>query len=624
MAPLSPKKRVSEGYTLMPAMSKTVVTALVLGLALSAWACRQTEPEPEPVSGAVDVAILVTVDGLVPADLRMFGGDVEMPALERVASMGRAWDDAWTAIPMTRPAVATYLTGLAPDRHGVRDDLFSPLSSEPATLATAFAGAGYRTAAFPDSSFLGALSGLHRGFDVVADPLWPATDATRWQPDIRLPDEVAQDFGSWLDTLAEDDRYFAWVHLSGPLVLQMWDLGSEIGLSQDMKRKRAKRPDNSAAQPPGPEDLDAALGSILDHLERRGDLARALIVVAGTQADATGGAEDLAGPGFSIAPGAIRVPVVFGWAGAGKIRAEDEPVWAPDVTATIARAAGLQLAEDAEGVSLLESVPSDRIIIAWSWATLDQMGWRAQRTARAGEILRVEGLEDWTRNLDDPAMEVVEADAARLAEALVSRAEPAAPAVPIDLIRPILEARGLTLNPVPSEGRLFGDPVTRREVSRKLLGARSMIRRQRARPVVRLFEEARVLDPENLGVNLDEGQMVTSRNATRATRLLGRTLELYPTNLELLHWYAHATWGESWQVSEAIIELILPYKPQDSDLLYDLACTRSRSGNLDQSEEFLRRSIDAGFTKFGHMESDPDLRNLREEGRLSKIISEYR
>ena len=606
----------------MPPMSKTVNVIVILSLVLCVGACRQGEVEQEP-SGA-DVVILVTVDGLVPEELRIFGGEVDMPALERIAKRGRAWGDAWTAAPMTRPGAATYLTGVAPDRHRVRDDLFSVLADDRPTLATAFSDAGYHTAAFPDSSFLGADSGLLRGFDLVADPPVAVIDASRWHPSIRLPEEVAADFSSWLDTLSEDDRYFAWVHLSGPLVVQLWELSTEEGLSEQMKQKQARRKKDPGETPPGIEELDAAISSILARLEQRGDLERALIVVAGTQADATGGTDDLAGPGFSVGSSAIQVPVILGWSRAGEIRPRDQAVWAPDVPATLAHAGGFDLADDSEGISLLDTVPADRTILAWAWASLDQMGWRAQRTARSGEFVRVEGLEERTRHILDPEIEVPEAEAARLVEALGARAEPAAPAVPLDRVRPVLEARGLTLTPVPSEGRTFGDAARRRDVSRKLLAARGMIRNPIARQIGPLFEEARVLDVDNPGVLLDQGQMVTSRNPTRAARLLGHGLELYPTNPELLHWYAHAVWGESWQDAEEIIELILPYKPQDGDVLYDLACTRALAGNLDESEKLLRRAIDSGFRRFDHMESDPDMRNLRQSGQLSRVLMDYR
>ena len=71
---------------------------------------------------------------------------------------------------MTRPAATTYLTGLAPDRHAVRDDLFVSFDGSAPTLGSLFAEAGYDTAAFADSSFLGYGSGLLDG-DLVAAAL---------------------------------------------------------------------------------------------------------------------------------------------------------------------------------------------------------------------------------------------------------------------------------------------------------------------------------------------------------------------------------------------------------------------------------------------------------------------
>jgi len=490
----------------MPRMSKTAIAVGLLTLMVLFGACRESEPQSG--TGRADVVILVTVDGLVPSELRLFGGDIDMPALERVAAQGRAWDDAWTAAPMTRPGVATYLTGLAPDRHRVRDDLFTSLDEDQPTLATAFAEAGYRTAAFPDSSFLGASSGLLRGFDVVAHPPMALINPARWHPSLLAPNDVAETFNEWLVSLPQGTRYFAWVHFSGPLARQLWELGSEAGLTPPLKKKQALRQNKEDYLPPGIERLDEALAMMLDGLEQHGDLDDALIVVAGTQADATGGGDDLAGPGFSVGPSAVGVPVILGWPGATEIRGHEQPVWAPDVAATIAEAAGLGLSDDAEGISLLDGVPADRIVFAWAWASLDQMGWRAQRVARSGSILRVEGPETLNLSLAEPEAEVAESDVARLTAALAARAEPAAPAVPLELVRPLLEGRGLVLRPVPSEGREFGDAVTRREVTVTLLGARSMAGRGYGRLGTRRFEEVLAIDPENLVASLRVGPIV--------------------------------------------------------------------------------------------------------------------
>ena len=81
------------------------------------------------VEAGARALLLVTVDGVATDELALFGGDLPAANLERLATAGTTWADAWSACPMTRPAVTTYLTGVAPDRHGVRDDLFAALAS---------------------------------------------------------------------------------------------------------------------------------------------------------------------------------------------------------------------------------------------------------------------------------------------------------------------------------------------------------------------------------------------------------------------------------------------------------------------------------------------------------------
>jgi tetratricopeptide (TPR) repeat protein len=138
----------------------------------------------------------------------------------------------------------------------------------------------------------------------------------------------------------------------------------------------------------------------------------------------------------------------------------------------------------------------------------------------------------------------------------------------------------------------------------------------------KLYHKALEIDPENLAAKLDQGQVRWVRDAKQGAEILESALELYPTNPELLHWYAHSIWSASWSDAEQILVLIVPYKPQEGDVLYDLACTRSLAGDLDGSVAYLRRAIDAGYRDFGHMASDPDMRNLRESGRLSEVLRE--
>ncbi|HXV77845.1 MAG TPA: sulfatase-like hydrolase/transferase, partial [Candidatus Polarisedimenticolaceae bacterium] len=212
----------------------TIVTLLCL-LVLGS-ACSSGDRAPEVAKPRA--VVLITVDGMLGADLALFGGATPTPGLARLAARGAAWDDAWTAAPMTRPAVATYLTGLAPDRHRVRDDLFTGLDGGVPTLATAFAAAGYDTAAFPDSSFLGYGCGLLDGFEVAAAPPALRIGGERWVPDIRTVDAITADFDAWLDSVAAERPYFAWLHFSGPMMAQIWEATTSRITSPEVAARR--------------------------------------------------------------------------------------------------------------------------------------------------------------------------------------------------------------------------------------------------------------------------------------------------------------------------------------------------------------------------------------------------
>jgi tetratricopeptide (TPR) repeat protein len=550
-----------------------------------------------------------------------------------MAAAGSARDDFWTAVPMTRPAVATYLTGLAPDRHGVRDNLFAPLGEGVPTLATELTSAGYRTAAFPDSRFLGAQSGLLGGFEIASEPPAPLVYPARWLPDPRTPEEVSTDLVAWLDSLPEGERYFAWLHFSWPLLRQLREKGNERLIAEHVAAKRAER---SRRKPGEIEKFDAALGQIVEAIEARGEIAESLFVVVGTQGDPGGGDDEIPGSGFSLHERALRVPLIMRLpATVGKaatVSSSEEPIWAPDVAATIADAAGVELSADSEGVSLLGDLPEGRVVFAWSWATLDQMGLPALRAARSRYALRVEGLGDLDLVIDGAGEsvesggpgEVEERETDRLAAALDGRAEPSATTVPLERVRPFLEARGLHLRPVPADGRSPGDAATRRESGHELLAGRVGMRQSLRRRSEERFRAALEADPNNLAARVDLGMMQAFTGKPDALDILVPAVERYPTRPEVLHWYAHAVWQQSWEEAEELLELILPFKPIESDLLYDMACARSLAGDLTASESYLRRAIDAGFRDWSHMESDPDLRNLRASGKFSVVLQEYR
>ncbi|MCP3982451.1 MAG: sulfatase-like hydrolase/transferase [bacterium] len=593
-------------------------------------------------AGGSPPVVLVTIDGLVPSELAPFGGEKLMPALAALAERGQAWGDAWTAVPMTRPAVATYLTGLAPDRHEVRDDLFTSLADDVPTIAEGLSGRGYATAAFPDSSFLGFSSGLLRGFDIVDDPPMVPVNPGRWIPQVTDPLSRAKNFGAWLENVPADQPYFAWIHLSGPLVEAFRDAQFAGQGADDWARKRDERKqagtgeatasDDSAEKEADAPDLtllvDEALGKLVETLEARGDLGRALVVVAGTQGDPSGTKEDLSkltGIGYSLHERAVRVPVVVALPGGSPGRGTDEPVWGPDVAATIAEATAIRLDPRAEGIALQQSAQADRTLFAWSWATVDQAAWPPLRAARSGDAKLVESFGEANGESLSGGEPADAAAIERLAAALAGRANPAAHSVDLDAIRALLEQHGIAPDPASQTGgRDAGTPEARAKAAWHLWNARGLFYSGKLQPGLRALKFALEHDPDNKGALLGRGQMMALMRHPKAMVPLNNLVTRYAWDPEAVHWYAHGLWIKSWQDAEPLLTAILPYKQQEGDLLYDLACARSLAEDLDESERFLRAAIDSGFKPWQLIESDPDLRNLRESERLSAIVQEYR
>ena len=129
-------------------------------------------------------------------------------------------------------------------------------------------------------------------------------------------------------------------------------------------------------------------------------------------------------------------------------------------------------------------------------------------------------------------------------------------------------------------------------------------------------------NPDTLVALVDLGQALSGSKEGRTRSR--QAVELYPTHPETLHWYAHSIWAEALEDGVRLIEAALPSRARDPDLLYDLACARSRSDDLEGAENFLRRSIVAGFRNFDHIATDPDLRSLRRTEAFRKLMREHR
>ncbi|MCX5738810.1 MAG: sulfatase-like hydrolase/transferase, partial [Proteobacteria bacterium] len=183
-----------------------------IGIALCAvlaFACAPAEERPARV-------LLVTIDTLRADHVGAYGAKgAHTPTLDALAQGGVRFDAAISPVPLTLPSHATLMTGLDPDRHGVRHNAVFTLAPEIPTLAERMREAGFGTAAFVGAFVLDHRFGLARGFDRYDDRIGDRRSGAAVVGFAeRNAGEVVDAFLGWLADAP--DPFFAWVHLYDP------------------------------------------------------------------------------------------------------------------------------------------------------------------------------------------------------------------------------------------------------------------------------------------------------------------------------------------------------------------------------------------------------------------------
>ena len=130
------------------------------------------------------------------------GVAVETPTLDALAGRGTLFTDAWSTTNVTSPSHVAVMTGFGPRDSRVIANT-GHLSDEAATLAEAFAAAGWGTVGVVSVRHLGPRGiGLGQGFDRMRDPIGEPWDA-----------EDAVDALLALVEESEGRPLFAWLHL---------------------------------------------------------------------------------------------------------------------------------------------------------------------------------------------------------------------------------------------------------------------------------------------------------------------------------------------------------------------------------------------------------------------------
>lgn len=63
--------------------------------------------------------------------------------------------------------------------------------------------------------------------------------------------------------------------------------------------------------------------------------------------------------------------------------------------------------------------------------------------------------------------------------------------------------------------------------------------------------------------------------------------------------------------------------PDNPVVHYNLACSLSLLGRIDESLAALQKSLELGYSEFRFIRSDPDMENARRDSRFSKILEMF-
>ncbi len=236
--------------------------------------------------------LLITLDTTRADRIGCYGyGKARTPNLDRLASKGVKFENAYCQVPLTLPSHCSIFTGTYPLYHGVRNNGNYKLSEKIETLAEILRARGWKTSAFVASFSLDSRFGLDQGFEVYDDEMGEERIKTFLSE--RRAEEVYSAFRRWYREKG-GGKWFSWVHFYDPHLPydppEPWR--SEIG----------DRYDGEIAY------MDEYVGKVVEEL---GDeVERTLIVIVGDHGESLGEHGEIQ-HGFFLYESVLKVPLIF-------------------------------------------------------------------------------------------------------------------------------------------------------------------------------------------------------------------------------------------------------------------------------------------------------------------------
>ncbi len=328
------------------------VPAVFLAVATFAAGCGR--PAPAPTGHNI---VLITIDTLRADHLSCYGYHRETsPFLDRLASRGTLFRNAWAAASWTPPSMASIFTGLYPRSHGVIHGQMDAARGKVVeqqmlveglpVIAEHLAKNGYSTYGISTNLHMTEANGFARGFHRFASLGFSRAAAANGAFEEMLPEiRASRPYFLWIHYFDPHDPYFAcrpWINDYNP------DKTSYREYSHQTMKKLRDRLDEIRLDPAAPQILsdlyDSEINYTDDHIrqlvEALPDPGNTLIIVTSDHGEEFLERGEI-GHGSSLYQEQIRVPLIAVPPGGMAAAVIEEPVSIVDIFPAVCAAAGV-------------------------------------------------------------------------------------------------------------------------------------------------------------------------------------------------------------------------------------------------------------------------------------------
>ncbi|HSX59751.1 MAG TPA: sulfatase-like hydrolase/transferase [Tahibacter sp.] len=513
-----------------------IVATLALGLGLLV-SRRETAPD----CGSVPV-LLITVDTLRADALSALGSRVATPRIDALAREGALFEQAVSAAPLTGPSHATILTGLYPNRHGIRDN-GQVLGTDPPGLAAWLGACGYAGGGFVSGFPLHRQFGFDHGFDHYDDNFAAAAGNNPFALRERRAEDTVRAALAWINQRQTPD-WFAWVHLYDPH-------------TPYAAPEAFRQTGENGAYLAEVAYTDHWVGELVRDVRRR--YPDAVVVLTSDHGEGLGehGEYD---HGLLLYQSTMRVPLIVSAPGRVPAQRQSVPVRTADIAPTVLALAGAPVPAGLDGIDLLPalhtaSAPAAQPAYSESYFGAYTYGWAPLQALREGDWKRIQGVRGEVFDLSaDPHETTPRNDAAaatrdaRLESLLASLPQPARSAAQPDAPSAEATARLRSLGylsagspDTPARWRNDVDPRDRLAEHAAVLQAQQALDGAHWPEAERRLRELVLDHPDNRVAWLRLGALLMAKRDVEGGLLsLDRAVELDPENPETRYQLAEA------------------------------------------------------------------------------------